>query len=146
MAISFNKIIFGGRLSRDPQLSCLPNQTSVVEFGLANNRRWTSKDGEQKEETCFVDAQAFGKTAENINKYFKKGRPILIEGRLDFSQWETPEGQKRSKHRIHVDNFTFVDSKQDAGSAPRSQDSETVAQAEIGDAMDYAYPKDGDPF
>ena len=118
MAISFNQIIMMGHLTRDPQISYLPSQTSVVEFGLANNRRFTTKDGQQKEEVCFVDCAAFGTNADNINKYFTKGRPILITGRLKFEQWTTPEGAKRSKHKIIVESFTFVDSKQDAGSAP----------------------------
>lgn len=115
---NFNKVIMMGRLTRDPQLSYLPSQTPVVEFGLASSRQWRSKEGEQREETCFIDCQAFGRTAENISKYFTKGRPIFIEGRLSFNQWETPEGAKRSKHRIHVDTFTFVDTKADAESAP----------------------------
>ncbi len=72
---NFNKIFLMGNLTRDPQLSYTPNQTAVVEFGLAVNRRWTGRDGEKKEETCFVDCQAFGRSAENINKYLSKGRP-----------------------------------------------------------------------
>jgi len=120
--MNFNKVIIGGRLTRDPQLSYLPNQTPVVELGVATNYCWTSKEGEKKEDVCFVDCQCFGKLAENVNKYFQKGRPILIEGRLQFNQWETPDGTKRSKHRIVVESFTFVDSKQDAGSAPVRQE------------------------
>jgi len=104
----FNKVIMLGNLTRDPSLSYLPSQTPVVEFGLATNRKWTDKDGNQKEEVCFVDCRAFGRQAETINKYCEKGRPLLIEGRLTFDQWETTEGQKRSKHRITVEKFTFV--------------------------------------
>ena len=115
---SFNRVIMMGNLTRDVQLSYLPSQTPIAEFGLANSRRWTSKEGEQKEEVCFVDCQCFGRLAENISKFFQKGRPILIEGRLQFNQWDAPDGSKRSKHRIAVESFTFVDSKQDAGSAP----------------------------
>lgn len=138
---SFNRIIMMGRLTRDPQLSYLPSQTPVVEFGLASSRQWRSKEGEQREETCFIDCQAFGRMAENISKYFKKGRPVLIEGRLSFNQWETPEGVKRSKHRIHVDNFTFVDTKAEAEST------ESPASPSSG-GMDpvQAPPKDDIPF
>jgi len=138
---SFNRVIMMGHLTRDPQLSYLPSQTPVVEFGLASNRRWRSKEGEQREETCFIDCQAFGRMAENISKYCKKGRPLLIEGRLSFNQWETPEGAKRSKHRIHVDNFTFVDTKAEAES------SEFSSSPSSGD-MDSgpAPPKDDIPF
>jgi len=109
---SFNKVIMLGNLTRDPQLSYLPSQTPVVEFGLASNRRWKSNDGTQREEVCFVDCRAYGRMAENINKYCKKGRPLLIEGRLTFDQWEAQDGSKRSKHRVTVESFTFVDSGQ----------------------------------
>jgi single-strand DNA-binding protein len=138
---SFNRVIMMGHLTRDPQLSYLPSQTPVVEFGLASNRRWRSKEGEQREETCFIDCQAFGRMAENISKYCKKGRPLLIEGRLSFNQWETPEGVKRSKHRIHVDNFTFVDTKAEAESYGASAPSDSGG-------MDpgQAPPKDDIPF
>lgn len=104
----FNKILLMGNLTRDPQLSYTPNQTAVVDFGLATNRRWTGQDGSQRDETCFVDCRAFGRTAENINKYLSKGRPILIEGRLTFDTWTAQDGSKRSKHRVTVENFQFL--------------------------------------
>ena len=106
--MDYNKIILMGNLTRDPQLSYLPNQTSVVDLGLAVNRRWTGKDGQKQESTCFVDCRAFGKTAETLNKYVVKGNPIFIEGRLDFDQWTDKEGFKRSKHRVTVENFVFL--------------------------------------
>jgi single-strand DNA-binding protein len=105
---SFNKVILMGNLTRDPQLSYTPSQTAVVDFGLATNRKWTGQDGAQHDEACFVDCRAFGKTAENINKFFKKGRPIFVEGRLSFDQWTAQDGTKRSKHRVTVENFTFL--------------------------------------
>ena len=108
---SYNKVIMMGNLTRDPQLSYLPSQTPVVEFGLASNRRWTGQDGSQREDVCFVDCRAYGRMAENISKYCKKGRPLMIEGRLTFDQWEAQDGSKRSKHRITVETFTFVDSR-----------------------------------
>jgi single-strand DNA-binding protein len=105
---SFNKILLMGNLTRDPQLSYTPSQTAVVDFGLATNRRWTAQDGNQREETCFVDCRAFGRLAENINKYMSKGRPIFIEGRLTFDTWTAQDGTKRSKHRVTVENFRFL--------------------------------------
>jgi single-strand DNA-binding protein len=84
---SYNKVLLLGNLTRDPQLSYTPNQTAVVDFGLATNRRWTGQDGSQREETCFVDCRAFGRMAENINKFFSKGKPIFLEGRLTFDSW-----------------------------------------------------------
>ena len=115
---SFNKIIVMGNLTRDPQLSYLPSQTPVVEFGLASNRRYKGSDGQMKEDVCFVDCRCYGKPAETISKYCQKGRPLLVEGRLQFDRWEAQDGSKRSKHRIFVENFTFVDSR-----GGRSEDS-----------------------
>lgn len=108
---SYNKVIMIGNLTRDPQLTYLPSNTPVVEFGLASNRRWSGTDGTQREETCFIDCRAYGRTAETISKYCKKGRPLMVEGRLDFDQWEAQDGSKRSKHRITVETFVFVDSR-----------------------------------
>ena len=107
---NFNKVLLMGNLTRDPQLSYLPSQTAVVEFGIAVNRKWTGQDGSDREEVCFVDCRAFGKMAENINKYLKKGRPLFVEGRLSFDSWTAQDGTKRSKHRVTVENFQFLGS------------------------------------
>ena len=89
-------------------MSFTPNQTAVVDFGLATNRKWKAQDGSDREEVCFVDCRGFGTVAENINKFFKKGRPIFVEGRLSFDQWTAQDGTKRSKHRVTVEGFTFL--------------------------------------
>jgi single-strand DNA-binding protein len=112
---NFNKVLLMGNLTRDPQLSYLPSQTPVVDFGIAVNRKWTSKEGESKEEVCFVDCRAFGRLAENINKYMRKGRPLFVEGRLVYDTWTAQDGSKRSKHRVHVDNFQFIGAPGGAG-------------------------------
>ena len=104
----YNKVLLLGNLTRDPQLSYTPNQTAVVDFGVATNRRWTGQDGSQREETCFVDCRAFGRMAENINKFFSKGKPIFLEGRLTFDSWTAQDGSKKSKLRVTVENFTFL--------------------------------------
>lgn len=106
--MNFNRTLLAGNLTRDPQLSYLPSQTAVCEFGLAVNRTWSSKEGEKKQDTCFIDCRAFGKPAETLNKYVSKGDPIFIEGRLDFDQWTDNDGKKRSKHRVTVENFQFL--------------------------------------
>lgn len=108
---SFNKVILMGNLTRDPQLRYLPSQTPVVEIGLAVNRRFKKQDGSQGEEVCFIDCCGFGKTAENINKFFTKGRSILVEGRLQLDSWQAQDGSKRSKHRVFIESFQFVDSR-----------------------------------
>ena len=112
---NYNKVILLGNLTRDPQLSYTPSQTAVVDFSLAINRKWTAADGQKREETCFVDCNAFGKTAENINKYCQKGNPLLVEGRLTFDSWQAQDGSKRSKLRVTVERSQFI------GSAGASQ-------------------------
>ncbi|HIJ54440.1 MAG TPA: single-stranded DNA-binding protein [Planctomycetes bacterium] len=142
---SFNKVLLMGNLTRDPQLSYTPNQTAVVDFGLAVNRKWTSRDGEKKEETCFVDCRAFGRTAENINKYMSKGRPLFVEGRLTFDSWTSQDGTKRSKHRVTVENFQFLPGgqRQDAGQNEQSAApaaSRRKQEAEAGSQAEKQYP------
>ena len=109
---SFNKVILLGNVTRDPQLSYLPSQTAVIEFGLAVNRKFKKQDGSQGEEVCFVDCQMFGKRAEVINKYVKKGNPLFVEGRLKFDSWQSQDGQKKSRLRVFVENFEFISSGQ----------------------------------
>jgi single-strand DNA-binding protein len=89
------------------------------------NRRWKSQDGENREETCFVDCRAFGRLAENINKYLTKGRPLFVEGRLTFNSWTAQDGSKRSKHRVTVENFQFL-----PGAAAGAGSTEATGSAE----------------
>jgi single-strand DNA-binding protein len=113
---SFNKVILMGNLTRDPQLKYLPSQTAVVEFGLACNRKFKTQAGEDKEEVTFVDCTAFGRTGEVINQYFTKGKPIFIEGRLKYDQWEDKQGGgKRSKLTVVIENFQFVGGRDGGG-------------------------------
>src|SRR6266496_253008 len=98
-----NIVILMGNLTRDPQLKYLPSQTPVVDFGLAVSRRYKTATGEDKEEVLFVDCSAFGKTAETINQYCRKGKALFIEGRLKLDTWDDKQtGQKRSKHAVIV--------------------------------------------
>jgi single-strand DNA-binding protein len=109
---SFNKVILMGNLTRDPELRTLPNsQTQVCDFSLAVNRRWKDAGGADREEVLFIDCAAFGKTGQTIGENLTKGRPIHIEGRLRLEQWEQEDGQKRSKIRVVVEQFRFVDRK-----------------------------------
>jgi single-strand DNA-binding protein len=121
MAANYNKVILAGNLTRDPQMSYLPNQTPVVEIGLAVNRRWKSQDGQQKEETCFVDCRAYGRQAETMNQYLSKGRPVLVEGRLQYSQWEDQSGAKKNKLRVVIEQFQFLGSPQGQGGGQGGQ-------------------------
>lgn len=112
---SYNRIILVGNLTRDPQLSYTPNNTPVCKFGVATNTKWRDRDGNMREEVCFVDCTVFGKRAETFNQYMAKGRPVLVEGRLRLDQWTSPEGDKKSKHEVVVDNFTFLGGGRDGG-------------------------------
>ncbi len=112
---NLNKVMLMGNITRDLQLSFLPSQTPVCEFGLAVNRTWTGQDGVKKEEVTFVDCTCFGKTAEILSKYKKKGDPLFVEGRLKLDQWEAQDGSKRSKMRVVVENFQFLNRGQGLG-------------------------------
>jgi len=103
-------IVLFGRLTRDPQLSYTPSGTAVVDTALASNRIWKGKDGQKQEKVLFVDLRCFGRMAENINQYFKKGDPILISGSLEFDQWTAQDGTKRSRHRVVLTGFQFMPS------------------------------------
>ncbi len=105
---SYNRIVLVGNLTRDPQLSFRPSNTAICKFGLAMNHKWRDREGNTREEVCFVDCTVFAKSAEVFNQYMSKGRSVLVEGRLSLNQWTTPEGDKRSKHEVVVDNFTFL--------------------------------------
>ena len=105
---SFNKVYLLGNLTRDPELKTLPSGSSVAAFGLAVNRSYRKPDGEEVEETTFVDIDAFGRAAENIEKYCKKGDPLMVEGRLRFRSWETDSGDKRNKLSVMLETFQFL--------------------------------------
>jgi single-strand DNA-binding protein len=106
---NFNKVILLGNLTRDPELRYSQGGQAIAKFGLAINRTYTV-NGEKKEQTCFVDITAFGRQAEIINEYCKKGRPLFVEGRLDFSTWEK-DGQKQSKLSVVAENFQLLGSR-----------------------------------
>ncbi len=112
---NLNKVMLMGNLTRDPELRYTPNNTAVANLGLAVNRRWKNQNGEQQEETTFVDCEAWGRTAEVLNQYLQKGRPVYLEGRLKLDQWQDKDGQNRSKLKVVVETFQFIDSKQGQG-------------------------------
>lgn len=112
---NFNRIILCGNLTRDPQMKYLPNQTPLVEFGLAVNRKF-KVNGEDREEVLFIDCTLFGKGAEVINQYCQKGKQILVEGRLKLDTWEDKQGGgKRSKHTVVIDNFQLMGGRDGGG-------------------------------
>ena len=106
---NYNKVLLMGNLTRDPELRYTPKGQAVAKLGLAVNRRYTTESGEAREETTFVDIDAWGKQAEVICQYCKKGRPLFVEGRLKLDQWDDKTtGQKRSQLRVVLEGFQFV--------------------------------------
>lgn len=113
---SFNKVILIGNLTRDPELRYTPKGTAVAKLGLAVNRTWRTETGETKEEVTFVDIDVFGRTAENVSQYLRKGSPLFVEGRLKLDAWEDKQTQqKRSKLGIVAEMVQFI-------GAPRSSE------------------------
>ena len=150
---NFNRVILIGNLTRDPQLRYTPSQMAVCDFGLAVNRRWNSADGQKREETTFVDCTVWGRQAETFQKYMAKGRPVFIEGRLTYRQWDGPDGKKRSKLEVTVERFQFLGSPRagpakpaEEGAAAPGRDAqrqETSGQQEQA-APDYDFTQDVD--
>lgn len=148
---SFNKVILVGNLTRDPELRYTPKGTAVAKIGLAVNRVWTTETGEKKEEVTFVDVDAFGRTAENVAQYMRKGSPMLVEGRLKLDQWDDKQtGQKRSKMGVVAESVQFLGSPRSAEgatapAAPRAAAAPAAAAAETAEA-EPAPPEDDVPF
>lgn len=141
-----------GNLTRDPELRYTPKGTAVCKFSIAINRSWQSEGGEKKEEVTFVEITAWGKQAEIIGQYFKKGRPIFVEGRLDLEQWEDKNTkQKRQALRVVMESFQFVGNKPDgdspSSSATRSPARSAASAPAPGESTDAPPPEDDDvPF
>lgn len=111
---SYNRVILMGNLTRDPELKQTQSGTSICHFSIAVNRSFNSQDGTQRDETCFIEIDSFGRTAENISRFFSKGKPILVEGRLRQDSWEDKQsGQKRNKLVVVLERFEFVGGRND---------------------------------
>lgn len=106
---NLNRVLLIGNLTRDPELRVTPKGTSICQFGLAVNRTFKDGAGQSREETTFIDIEAWGRQGEVISKYCSKGRPLFVEGRLRFDQWEDKNsGQKRSRLSVVLENFQFI--------------------------------------
>src|SRR5207247_6579793 len=116
---SFNKVVLLGNLTRDPELRYTSNGKAIAKFGLAVNRAWTNEAGEKKEEVTFVDVDVFGRTAENVGQYMRKGSLMLVEGRLRLDQWDDKQtGQKRSRLGVVAEIVQFLGRPPGAGATP----------------------------
>ena len=124
---SLNKVLMMGNLTRDPELRHTPAGTAVCSFDVASNRSYTGKDGEKQEEVCYITVIVWAKAAENCAQYLKKGRQVLVEGRLQFRSWEDKETKaKRSKHEIVADRVQFLGGPKNGDSAPAPAGEEEV--------------------
>jgi len=108
MAASLNKVLLMGNLTRDPEVKYTPKGTAVCDLGIAINDSYKAQDGTIKETVTFVDVEVWGRTAENCKQYLTKGRPVFVEGQLKLDQWETPQGEKKSKMRVRADRVQFL--------------------------------------
>jgi len=124
---NLNKVSLMGNLTRDPELRYTPSNTAVCNLGMAINRKWHNKQtNEQQEETTFLDLEAWGRTAELINEYVKKGDPLYVDGRLKLDQWtDNQTGDKRSKIKVVVETMQFLGSRS-GGEATRPASREPV--------------------
>ena len=147
---NFNKVILAGNLTRDPELRYTPKGTAVARITLAINRTYGGGEGggEKKEEVSFVDVDVWGRQAEVISQYMKKGRPLLVEGRLKQDTWEDKNTkQKQSKLKVVLESFSFLDSgnRGDSGGGAPSRPAPSTAPAS--ESPDSEPPQDDDvPF
>ena len=115
---NLNKVMLIGNLTRDPEVKYTPKGTAVAAFGIAVNRKYTTESGEKREEVTFIDLEAFGRAAEIIGEYCKKGKPLFVEGRLKLDAWDDKaSGQKRSKLKVIVDQIQLLGGRDDSEAA-----------------------------
>lgn len=124
MSMSMNRVFLAGNLTRDPETRFTSSGVAVTNLGLAVNRRYTTKEGEKKEDTVFVTVVAWGKQAENCQEYLRKGSPVMVEGRLSYRTWETPEKEKRSALEVTADRVNFLGRRSEEGGVVSDDENE----------------------
>ena len=113
---SFNKVMLIGNLTRDPEIKYTPKGTAIADIGLAVNRNYTTESGEKREEVTFIDVTLWGRVAEIVGEYCKKGRPLFVEGRLQLDTWDDKAtGQKRIKLKVVGENIQLLGSREGGG-------------------------------
>ncbi len=113
---NLNKVMVMGNLTRDPEIKYTPKGMAIASFGVAVNRVWSNEAGEKQEEVTFIDIEMFGRKAEVVGEYFKKGKPIYVEGRLKLDSWDDKAtGQKKSKLKVIGETFEFLGSREGGG-------------------------------
>ena len=140
MAVSLNKVMLIGNLTRDPELRYIPSGQAVTTFTIAVNRAFNSKAGEKKEEVAFIRIVAWARLAEICNEYLKKGRPVFVEGRIQTRSWDGPDGNKRYSTEVVADNVQFLGSKPGSGKG----DGGDVPSMDVDDSI-FEAPEGGVP-
>ena len=151
---SYNKVILIGNLTRDPEIKYTPKGTTVAKIGLAVNHNYTTADGEKREEVTFIDVTLWGRVGEIVGEYCKKGRPLMVEGRLKLESWDDKAtGQKKSKLTVVGENIQLLGSREGVGatSAPAAQSGQRPAGRPAPPARppadpDLDAPEDDIPF
>jgi single-strand DNA-binding protein len=133
---SLNKVFLIGNLTRDPEIRHTPKGTAVGDLAMAINMTYRTQEGTDKEEVCYVDVVVWGRQAETCKDYLTKGSPIFIEGRLQLDQWDTQQGEKRSRMRVRADRVQFLGGR--GGSSSRSYSQERRESG--GSSRDYDRP------
>ena len=136
MAKGFNKVILMGNLTRDVEMRTTPSGQSVANFSLAVSRSWKGQDGQQQEQTSFINCVAWGKPGEIIAQYVQKGSPLLVSGRLDQRSYDDKDGNKRQAVEVVVEDFTFVGGGNRDSGAPSSQPSSSKSNSSQAPVVD----------
>ena len=141
-----NKAMIYGNLTRDPEKRALPSGQSVCSFAVATNRTYTDKDGKKQEQTEYHDVVAFGKLADVMGQWLKKGRPVYIEGRMQTRSWEQ-DGVKRYRTEIVAENFQFgADGGRGSSDAGPSDSSAPSAPSKLPEYPEEEINPDDIPF
>jgi single-strand DNA-binding protein len=138
MAASLNKVLLMGNLTRDPEVKYTPKGTAVGDLAIAINDSYKAQDGTIKETVTYVDIEVWGRQAETCKQYLTKGRPVFVEGQLRLDQWETPQGEKKSRMKVRADRVQFLGSPggsggggggRSSGGAPAAEGAKTARPA-----------------
>ena len=125
MAASLNKVLLMGNLTRDPEVKYTPKGNAVGDLAIAINDSYKAQDGSIKETVTYVDIEVWGRQAETCKQYLTKGRPIFVEGQLRLDQWESPQGEKKSRLKVRADRIQFLGSPGGGGGGSRPASSST---------------------
>lgn len=147
--MNVNKVLLVGNLTRDPEMRALPSGQQVVNFGIATNRVWRDKEGQKQQQADFHNVVAFGRLAETVSQYMKKGNMMYVEGRLTTRNWEAQDGTKRSRTEVVAENIQFGPRSGQSGNYPQNSQSpaeggarQTPSSPSQEDIATVEYPED----